>query len=135
MKQGTLKLLSCSLILLISFSCKKEKGALDDLPPGRFNFVYVLNNNGNQDTIIGELSGPYIENAKYVFRVRQDLVSDNLLKMFIVGTYKSVYNGYFLAQVNTSATITYEEHDANHLLVRFDSGNNLSGSLALTRKE
>jgi hypothetical protein len=60
---------------------------------------------------------------------------DKSLKMFIVGTYKSVYNGYFLAQANTDATIIYENHNSDYLQVKFDSGNNLSGSLTLTRKE
>ncbi|MNE56453.1 hypothetical protein D3C80_1513590 [compost metagenome] len=60
---------------------------------------------------------------------------DKSLKLFIVGTYKSVYNGYFLAQANTDATIIYEHHNSDYLQVNFDSGNNLSGSLTLTRKE
>ena len=88
MKQNTLKWLSCSLILLVSFSCKKEKGALEDLSPGRFDFVYLLNNNANQDTITGELSGPYIETSRYFFMVRQELSMDKSLKGFKVGTFK-----------------------------------------------
>jgi hypothetical protein len=135
MKQNILKSLSFSLILLFAFSCKKEKGALEDLSPGRFDFVYILNNNSNQDTITGELSGPYIKSGLYLFRVRQELSMDKQLKAFTVGTFKSVINGYFIAQVNTDATIIYEDHSSDYLLVRFESGDTLSGSLHLTRKE
>ncbi|MNE54486.1 hypothetical protein D3C87_22010 [compost metagenome] len=115
--------------------CKKEKGVLDDFPPGRFNFVYILNNNSNQDTVIGELSGPHVESLNYFFMVRQELLMDKQLKGFNVGTFKSIINGHFAAQVNTSSTIIYEDHTSDYLLVRFDSGNNLYGSLTLTRKE
>lgn len=134
MKQNTLRSLSFSLILLFSFSCKKEKGALYDFPPGRFDFVYVLNNNSNQDTIIGELSGPYVSST-YTFIVRQELLMDKQLKSFTVGSPKGIVNGYFLAQVNTSANIDYEDHNSDHLQVHFESGSTLSGSLTLTRKE
>ena len=134
MKQNILRSLSFSLILLFSFSCKKEKGALEDLSPGRFDFVYILNNNSNQDTITGELSGPYIKSGLYLFRVRQELSMDKQLKAFTVGTFKSVINGYFIAQVNTDATIIYEDHSSDYLLVGFESGDTLSGSLHLTRK-
>ena len=134
MKQNELKWLSFSLILLFSFSCKKEKGVLYNLPPGRFDFVYVLNNNANHDTITGELSGPYVSST-YTFIVRQELLMDKQLKTFTVGSSKGIVNGYFLAQVNTSATIIYEDHNSDHLLVRFESGSSLSGSLTLTRKE
>jgi hypothetical protein len=135
MKQNILRSLSFSLILLFSFYCKKEKGALDDLPPGRFDFVYTLNNNTNHDTITGELIGPYVKSALYFFRVRQELLMDKQLKAFNVGTFESVINSHFSAQVNIDATIIYEDHNSDHLLIRFDSGNGLSGSLTLTRKE
>jgi hypothetical protein len=135
MKQNILRWLGCSLILLFSFSCKKEKGSLEDLYPGRFDFVYVLNNNSIQDTITGELSGPYIKSGLYIFRIRQKISMDKQLKAFTVGAFKSVINGYFIAQVNTDATIIYENHSSDYLLVRFESGDTLSGSLHLTRKE
>ena|GEM_PF-2481174 len=136
MKQNTFKLLSCSLILLIFLSCKKQKGVLDDFPPGRFDFVYVLNQNTNQDTIVGELSGPYLYSSTYyAFEVRQELSMDKSLKDFSVGTYKKINGGHFAAQVNTSSTITYEDHNSDHLVVHFASGDTLSGSLTLTRKE
>ncbi|MNV21617.1 hypothetical protein D3C71_1125580 [compost metagenome] len=134
MKQHILRSLSFSLILLLSFSCKKEKRVLDDLPPGRFDFVYVLNDNTNHDTITGELSGPYISST-YTFIVRQELLMDKQLKSFTVGSPKGIVNGYFLAQVNTSANIDYEDHNSDHLLIHFESGNGLSGSLSLTRKK
>ena len=135
MKQNILKWLSCSLILLIILSCKKEKGALDDLPPGRFDFVYVLNNNTNHDTITGELTGPYTRSSVYFFTVRQELLMDKSLKAFTVGAYKKIVNNTFAAQVNIGGTISYEDHDSDHLLVHFESGDTLSGSLTLTRKE
>lgn len=135
MKQDIVKSLSFSLILLFSFSCKKEKGALGDLPPGRFDFVYVLNNNANHDTITGELIGPYVKSSLYLFRVRQELSMDKQLKAFTVGTFKSVINNRFAAQVNKGGIITYEDHNSDYLLVRFESGDTLFGSLSLTRKE
>ena len=135
MKRNILKWLSGSLILLSVLSCKKQKGVLDDFPPGRFDFVYILNNNTNQDTITGELSGPYVFSSSYVFEVRQELSIDKSLKSFSVGSYKKINNGYFIAQVNTSSTITYEDHNSDYLLVRFEAGDSLSGSLTLTRKE
>ncbi|MNY06463.1 hypothetical protein D3C86_1392210 [compost metagenome] len=135
MSSSILKWLSGSLILLIILSCKKQKGVLDDFPPGRFDFVYILNNSSNKDTIIGELSGPYLYSSNYRFIVRQELLTDKSLKSFTVGTYKSINNGYFAAQVNIDGTITYEDHDSDHLLVRFEAGDTLSGSLSLARKE
>ena len=135
MQQNTLRSLSFSLILLFSFSCKKEKGVLYDMPPGKFNFVYVLNKNANHDTITGELTGPYAGSGLYIFEVRQELLMDKQLKSFTVGTFKSVINSYFAAQVNNDGTIVYEDHTSDYLLVRFESGNTLSGSLTLTRKE
>ncbi len=117
------------------FSCKKEKGILDDLSPGRFDFVYVLNNNSNQDTITGELSGPYVKSSYYILEVRQELSMDKSLKAFNVGTYKKMINSRFAAQVNIGGNITYEDHNTDHLLVHFESGDTLSGSLTLTRKE
>jgi hypothetical protein len=135
MSHNILKWLSGSLILLSILSCKKQKGVLDDFPPGRFDFVYILNNNSNQDTINGELSGPYVKSTYYIFEVRQELSMDKSLKAFSIGSYKKVIDGHFAAQVNTDATITYEDHDSDHLVVRFASGDTLSGSLSLTRKE
>ena len=135
MKQNTFKWLSYSLILLASFSCKKQKGVLDDFPRGKFDFVYLLNSNTNYDTIMGEVSGPYAYSGYYSFIIRQEVSMNKLLKGFIVGDYNSIINERFLAQPNTSSTITYEEHDSYHLLVHFASGDTLSGSLILTRKE
>ena len=135
MKQSTLKSVSFSLILLVAFSCKKEKGVLDDFPPGRFDFVYVLKNNANQDTIMGELSGPYLSSSYYILQVRQELSMDKSLKSFNIGNYKKITSSRFSAQVNIGGIITYEEHDSDNLIVYFASGDTLSGSLSLTRKE
>ena len=135
MKQNIVKSLNFSLILLVAFSCKKDKGVLDDFPRGKFNFVYILNNNSNQDTITGELSGPYLYTPDYIFIVRQELSMDKSLKSFAVGSYKRINGSRFAAQVNTGSIITHEEHDSDNLLIQFASGDTLSGSLSLTRKE
>ena len=135
MIHSILKWLSGSVILLLVLSCKKQKGVLDDFPPGSFEFVYVLNTNSNQDTIEGELSGPYLYSSNYGFVVRQELLMDKSLKSFTVGNYNKINGGYFIAQVNTDATISYESHDSDYLSVRFEAGDSLSGSLTLTRKE
>lgn len=130
-----LKWLSCSLILLSILSCKKQKGILDDFPPGRFEFVYVLNTSSNQDTITGELSGPYVKSSYYILEVRQELLMDKSLKSFNIGNYKKILTSRFAAQVNIGGDITYENHDSDHLMIHFASGDTLSGSLTLTRKE
>lgn len=135
MKQNTLRSLSFSLILLFSFSCKKEKGALEDIPSGKFDFVYLLNINSIQDTITGELTGPYIKSGLYIFRIRQQLQMNKQLKAFTVGTYKKIIGNRFAAQVNIGGDITYEDHTSDYLQVKFESGDTLSGSLTLTRKE
>ncbi|MNU89639.1 hypothetical protein D3C71_794840 [compost metagenome] len=135
MKQNTFKSLSFSLILLFSFSCKKEKGVLNGLTPGRFDFVYVFNDSANHDTITGELSGPYVKSAAYIFIIRQELLMDKQLKSFNVGTFKSIINSRFAGQANRGGVVTYEDHTSDYLLVRFESGDTLSGSLTLTRKE
>lgn len=135
MKRNILKQLSGSLILLVIISCKKEKGVLNDLSPGRFDFVYVLSTSSNLDTITGELSGPYVKSSYYILEVRQELSMDKSLKAFNIGTYKKIINSHFAAQVNVGGTITYEEHNSDYLQVTFQSGNTLSGSLTLTRKE
>lgn len=135
MIHSILKWLSCSIILLTVLSCKKEKGVLDDLPPGRFDFVYTLNNNSNQDTIIGELSGPYVKSSYYILEIRQELSMDKLLKTFNIGTYKKIIDSRFAGLINKGGNITYEDHDSDHLVIHFASGDTLSGSLTLTRKE
>ena len=108
---------------------------MDDFPPGRFDFVYVANNNTDQDTIVGELSGPYVSSSYYILKVRQELSMDKSLKSFNIGNYKKILNSRFAAQVNMGGNITYEDHDSDYLLIRFESGDTLSGSLTLTRKE
>lgn len=123
------------LFLVILLSCKKKKGVLDDFPPGRFHFIYVLKNNTNYDTITGELTGPYVRSAYYMLEVRQELLMDKQLKSFNIGDYKKITRSRFSAQVNIGGTITYEDHTSDYLLVHFESGDTLFGSLTLTRKE
>ncbi|MDR0803229.1 hypothetical protein [Fluviicola sp.] len=145
MKQSTLKWLSCSLILLVAISCrKKEKGVLDDFDSGIFDFACIWNKNGVQDTATGEVSGPDASAAtSYYFNVRQKLGGINSLKDFQVGDFKKMVGGPFYAPgLLISAKITYEEHDADHLLVHFLNDGTLpsgaspvSGTFQLTRKE
>lgn len=108
---------------------------MDDFPPGRFDFVYILNTSSNQDTITGELSGPYVRSSYYILEVRQELSMDKSLKSFNIGNYKKILTSRFAAQVNIGGDITYEDHNSDYLLLQFASGDTLSGSLTLTRKE
>lgn len=136
MKQNTLKLLSCSLILMIIFSCKKEKGALDELDSGRFDFVCIWEKNGVKDTVTGEVSGPYLQSMNYYFRVKKEIGDINSLREFKVGTYKGMTNTNFYAPaLYIDASITSSENDADNLFVGFESGNVLSGTFRLTRKQ
>ncbi|WP_341907607.1 hypothetical protein [Fluviicola taffensis] len=136
MKQNTLKWLSCSLILLVALSCKKKKGALDDFDSGRFDFVCIWNNNGVQDTTIGEVSGPYLQSMNYYFRVKQELGGISSLKEFKVGTYKGMTNTNFYAPaLYIDAIIASSDHDSDNLFVSFESGSMLSGTFKLTRKQ
>ncbi|WP_341907602.1 hypothetical protein [Fluviicola taffensis] len=141
MKQNTLKWLSCSLILLVALSCKKKKGALDDFDSGRFDFVCIWNHNGVQDTVTGEVSGPYSQSEYYYFNVKQELGAISSLKEFQVGYYPRMVNEPFSAHaLYISAKITSEEHDAEHLWVSFQNenpsvGELVTGTFTLTRKE
>ncbi len=134
MKKYQLHTLIICILIVFLFSCKKKKGVLDDFPPGRFHFVYVLKNNANYDTITGELTGPY-GSAYYTLKVRQELSMDKQLKGFNIGAYKKMTGSRFSAQVNIDGVITYEDHTSDYLLVHFESGDTLFGSLTLTRKE
>jgi hypothetical protein len=87
MKQNIFKLLSCSLILLFALSCKKEKKGLrvlDGFPSGKFDFVWVWNQNGVPDTVTGEVSGPYPAGGGTItfedswFLVKMNLISNYL---------------------------------------------------------
>ena len=136
MKQNTLKCLSCSLILLLILSCKKEKGVLDDFTPGKFDFVCIWNKNGIQDTVTGEVSGPYLQAMNYYFRVKQELGTVNFLKSFEVGSYKGMTNTPFYSlALSISASITSSDHDSDNLFVSFQSGSTLNGTYKLTRKQ
>ena len=135
MKQNILKWLSGSLILLVTLSCKKQKGALDDFDSGRFDFVCIWNTNGVQDTVTGEVSGPYLQSLNYYFRVKQELGGISSLKEFKVGTYKGMTNTNFYAPaLYIDASITSSDHDSDNLWVTYESGSSLSGTFKLTRK-
>lgn len=136
MKQNTLKWLSYSLILLFALSCKKKKGELDDFDSGRFDFVCIWNKDGVQNTVTGEVSGPYLQSMEYYFRVKQELSTINSLKEFRVGTYNAMTNTSFRAQaLYITASITSAEHDPDNLFVSFESGSTLNGTFKLTRKQ
>ena len=132
MKQNTLKLLSCSLILLVALSCKKKKGVLDDFDSGRFDFVCIWEKNGIHDTLIGEASGPYIQ-GNYYFRVRQELDSENSFFQLIGPSDNSSLSLFYADGISLNAPIIDSEHDSDHLLVKFQSST-LVGSLNLIRK-
>lgn len=150
MKQNTRKWLILSfVILLILPSCKKKKGVLDDFDSGRFDFVCIWNKNGIQDTLTGEVTGPYTHSMKYYFTVRQ--APEAPVKSFWIGGYEGMMDGQFSSQglwslsgnisyppagLWISGKITYEEHDSDHLMVSFQSKNDtISGLFKLTRKQ
>lgn len=121
---------------MIILSCKKEKGALDELDSGRFDFVCIWEKNGVQDTVKGEVSGPYLQSMNYYFRVKKAIGDINSLREFKVGTYKGMTNTNFYAPaLYIDASITSSENDADNLFVGFESGNVLSGTFRLTRKQ
>jgi len=141
MKQRTLKWLSGSIILLIILSCKKEKGILDDIDSGRFDFICIWNNNGVQDTVTGEVSGPDGSSPNYYFMVKQELETINSLKDFKVGYYsKMIDQPFYAGGLSISAKITSEQHDSDHLLIQFQNNDSslgpiVNGTFQLTRKE
>jgi hypothetical protein len=141
MKQNTLKWLSYSAIILCVLSCKKQKGILDDFDSGKFDFVCIRNIDGVQDTTTGEVSGPDGSSIYNHFMVKQELTTINTLKNFKVGSYTKMIDQSFSANgLSIGAKITYEEHDADHLMVTFQNTNPsvglvLTGSFKLTRKE
>jgi hypothetical protein len=136
MKQNTFKWLSCSLILLIVLSCKKQKGVLDDFDSGQFDFVCIWEKNGVKDTVTGEISGPYLQSLYYYFRVKQELGGISSLKEFKVGTYKGMTNTNFYAPaLYIDAIITTSDHNSDNLFVSFESGSILSGTFKLTRNQ
>ena len=134
MKQNTLKCLSCSLLLLITISCKKkESGILQDLNTGKFDFICTWQKNEVFDTVKGEVSGPYIQ-GYYIFRVRRELNSRNSFFKLISPSNRSSLTTFDVQELNLYAPITHSEHDSDHLAVDFQS-NTMSGSFKLTRKE
>jgi hypothetical protein len=136
MKQNTLKWLSCSLILLVALSCKKKEGSLDDFNSGRFDFICIWNKDGVQDTVTGEVSGPYLQSMNYYFRVKQELGAISSLKTFEVGSYRGMTNTpFYTSALHIDASITSADHDSDNLLVSFQSGSTLNGTFKLTRKQ
>lgn len=132
MKQNTLKWLSCSLILLFAFSCKKEKGVLDDFDPGRFDFVCIWKKNGAWDTLTGRVSGPYIQAGNYNFRIKSELNTSNTTFKLIGFKNLTQFN---VVTPNLNGSITFQEHTSDYLLIHFQSGEQLNGSFKLTRKD
>lgn len=132
MKQNTLRSLSCSLILLFALSCKKEKGVLDDFDPGRFDYICIWNKNGVHDTLLGEVSGPYLQGGHYNFKTKSELESPNVV--FRLFEFKS-FTRFNAVGIDLDASITSEEHNSDYLLVQFQSEEPLSGSFRLTRKK
>ncbi len=134
MKQNIFKYLSYSLVLLFLLSCKKEKGALDDFDPGKFDYICIWKKNNNADTLVGEVSGPYIQGGSYIFRVKKELINTN--NSFSIGRPSKSNPTLFSAQaLPESAPVTFSEHDLDHLWVNFQKGDSLIGSFVLTRKE
>ncbi len=140
MRHNIAKWLSASLILLSILSCKKEKGVLDDMDSGKFDFVCIWEDNGNKDTLAGEVSGPDGSSPNYYFMVKQELNTNNSLKDFKVGYYSKIINQPFSAGGLLNAKITSEEHDADHLFITFQNNDSslgpiVTGTFKLTRKE
>jgi hypothetical protein len=120
----------------ILLSCKKQKGILDDFDSGRFDFVCIWDKNGIQDTVTGEVSGPYLRSMEYFFHVKKEIGDSNSLKTFQVGSYSEMAGSWFYAQgILIDSKITYEEHDADNLEVYFQDNSTLIGFFKLTRKE
>ena len=141
------------VICFLMSGCKKEKGALDDFDSGRFDFVCIWNKNGVQDTITGEVTGPYTHSMSYYFTVRQE--PETPVKSFWVGGYEGIVDNHFSsnglwsmsgniswppAGLWISGKISYEEHDSDYLLIYFqskdasDTINAMNGLFKLTRK-
>ncbi|MDR0801131.1 hypothetical protein [Fluviicola sp.] len=132
------KLLSCSIILLFTFSCKKKKGIFGDFTPGKFDFVWVWNQNGVPDTVTGEVSGPYPLGGNYQFR-RQLVpgedepdfkLSSNGVTLLL---FHLEFSGYY-ASVNHSSITSYDI-TTDKLFLSFEKGDTVTGTFTLTRKQ
>jgi hypothetical protein len=138
MKQSIFKLLSCSLILLFALSCKKEKKGLrvlDGFPPGKFDFVWVWNQNGVPDTITGEVSGPYPSSGGN-YHFRRQLVSGEDEPDFILGGNGATFYTFYLEFSSIyDANITSYDITKDKLFLSFEKGNTVTGIFSLTRKQ
>ena len=132
MKQNTFKWLSYSLILLASFSCKKEKGELSDFPRGRFNFVFSWKLNGIDETINGEVSGPFLTQGDYIFQIRP--LTNVEYDQICLSSYRDIFR-IDLGHSDITANVTSFEHDSDNLNVQYQSGDTLSGFFKLIRIE
>ena len=132
MKQNTFKWLSYSLLLFFSFSCQKEKGELSDFPRGRFNFVFSWKLNGIDETINGEVSGPFLTQGNYIFQIRPQV---NLESTTIRLSSVSDIFRISLLSSDITANVTSIDHDSDNLNVQYQSGDTLSGFFKLIRIE
>lgn len=125
-----LKLLSCSILLVIAISCKKKAvGLFEDFPPGKFDFVWTTNHNGINDTLAGEVSGPYPIQTDYFFTKRLTNGDDNLSFSLDSKNIRLTINN-----LHFDAKITNFLKEENYLIVDFNKQDTLIGSLNLTRK-
>jgi hypothetical protein len=132
MKQNMLRLLSCSLILLLVLSCKKQKGELSDFPRGRFNFVFSYTINGLDNSVNGEVSGPYQTGGNYEFHIRPQVHLE--YSTIRLASYDNIFRISLLSS-DITANVTSKDHDSDNLNIQFQSGDTLSGSFILTRIE
>ncbi len=128
-----LKWLSCSLVVLSVYACKKFKGPLDDFKPGIFNYTLIWKNNNIYDTLTGEVFGPY---NYYIFKVRKTLQNTN--STFNIQPSSGDYPASFFSPtppLYIDAPISYMEHDENHLWILLREKDEYLGKFELTRKE
>ncbi|MDR0801703.1 hypothetical protein [Fluviicola sp.] len=141
MKQSIFKLLSCSLILLFALSCKKKKALAGDLfngfPPGKFDVIWIFDQNGIKDTLSGEFSGPYPSAAiNYIF-IRRPALGENRFGFSLNtrsgGKIDNVT--YYWYPYSIDAKIVNSQVDKNNLFISYNSGDTLTGTINLTRKQ
>jgi hypothetical protein len=137
MKQSIFKLLSCSIILLFALSCKKkQKGFFDGFPPGKFDVVWIFDQNGTKDTLSGEFSGPYPVGTNYGFR-RQLALGENRPGFALdarLGDKISNVSYYWYPHL-IDAKIVNSQVNKNNMFISYNSGDTLTGTINLTRKQ
>jgi hypothetical protein len=141
MKRSIFKLLSCSIILLFALSCKKNKGLaggfFDGFPPGKFDVVWIFDQNGTKDTLSGEFSGPYpVAGPIYGFR-RRPVLGENLPGFALMPRSGERINNisYYWYPHLIDAKIVNSQVDKNNLFISYNSGDTLTGTINLTRKQ